>query len=249
MITIQPSSGAVTFVFDGNQYYLNDGSISYPLNTLSMTIDDSDIVSFKNQAGDIVLGCHLEELGKTKAEMEALYESSFVGGAGVTPEDVAEMIDEAVSGKQDTSGMTAYTTTATTDALNTVVTAHTANTIIHVTSADKTNWNAKVDRSDLDAYATTTALDNHTANTTVHVTSTDKTNWDAKVDQADLDEYAMADDVNEALEVATRALFDVRDDATQALTQLGGNSIVALTQAEYDALTTKDAHTLFIITE
>jgi hypothetical protein len=213
MITITPSTGAVKFDFDGNQYYLSDGSITYPLNALSMTIDESDIITLKNQAGDIVLGCHLEELGKSKAEMEALYASSFVGGAGVTPEDVEEMIDEAVSGKADTSGMTAYTTTATTDALNTVVTAHTANTEIHVSANDKTNWNAKVDRSDLDAYATTTALNNHTSDQTIHVTSTDKSNWDG------------------------------------AVTALGGNKIVALTQAEYDALATKDSHTLYIITE
>lgn len=185
MITITPSSGSVTFDFDGNQYYLNNGSIAYPLNTLSMTIDESNIITFKNQAGDTVLGCHLAELGKTKAEMEELYESSFVGstggGGGVTPEEVETMIDEAVSGKADTSALTAYATTQYVDS----------------------SVSGKADTND----------------------------------------------VNEALEVATMALFDVRDDATQALTQLGGNSIVALTQAEYDALTTKDAHTLYIITE
>lgn len=48
-----------------------------------------------------------------------------------------------VSGKQDASGMTAYTTTATTDALNTVVTAHTANTDIHVTTAQTAAWDGK----------------------------------------------------------------------------------------------------------
>jgi len=181
MITITPSTGAVKFDFDGNQYYLNDGSISYPLNSLSLVIDDSDIVSFKNQAGDIVLGCHLDELGKSKAEMEALYESSFVGGAGVTPEDVEEMIDEAVSGKQDISGMTAYTLTSTTDSLSGTVTGHTSDQTIHVTAADKTNWDAKVDQEQLDS-------------------------------------------------------------------RLGGCSIVALTQAQYDALATKDSHTLYIIT-
>lgn len=49
--------------------------------------------------------------------------------------------DDLLDEKQDTSGMTAYATTATTDALNTVVTAHTADTTIHVTSSDKTAWN------------------------------------------------------------------------------------------------------------
>ena len=56
-------------------------------------------------------------------------------------------VTEALSEKQDISGMTAYTTTATTSALNTVVTAHTANTLIHVTQEDKGAWDAKSDFS------------------------------------------------------------------------------------------------------
>ena len=45
-----------------------------------------------------------------------------------------------------------YTLTSTTDALNTVVTAHTADTDIHITSAERTAWNDKVDFSDLVNY-------------------------------------------------------------------------------------------------
>lgn len=45
-----------------------------------------------------------------------------------------------ISGKQDVSGMTAYTETS-------AFTAHTADTAIHVTAQDKTNWNAKSDFS------------------------------------------------------------------------------------------------------
>ena len=56
--------------------------------------------------------------------------------------------------KDETSGKTELTTAfnskasqSTVDTLNGTVTAHTANTEIHVTSADKTTWNAKVDAS------------------------------------------------------------------------------------------------------
>lgn len=45
-----------------------------------------------------------------------------------------------ISGKQDVSGMTAYTETS-------AFTAHTADTTIHVTAQDKTNWNNKSDFS------------------------------------------------------------------------------------------------------
>lgn len=185
MVTISTTSGAVTVTFSDNDHYLNNGTISFPLNSLILVTDESDMATFKNVAEDIVFSATYTELGMSKDDLIALYESSFVGstggGGGVTPEEVETMIDEAVSGKADTSALTAYATTQYVDS----------------------SVSGKADTND----------------------------------------------VNEALEVATRALFEVRDDATQALTQLGGNSIVALTQAQYDALTTKDAHTLFIITE
>ena len=49
-------------------------------------------------------------------------------------------VDTALGNKQDTSGMTAYTE-------NTAFTAHTGDSTIHVTSTDKSNWNAKSDFS------------------------------------------------------------------------------------------------------
>lgn len=49
-------------------------------------------------------------------------------------------VQNAISGKADTTAVTA---------VNNTLTAHTANTDIHVTSADKTSWNAKADISDI----------------------------------------------------------------------------------------------------
>jgi len=49
----------------------------------------------------------------------------------------------ALGNKQDTSGMTAYTSTATTNSLSGTVTAHTADTTIHVTTAQTASWDAK----------------------------------------------------------------------------------------------------------
>jgi len=60
-----------------------------------------------------------------------------VGQAGY---QTATDVENAISGKADSS---------TVDSLNSVVTAHTANTDIHVTVADKTAWNAKLDASDI----------------------------------------------------------------------------------------------------
>lgn len=210
----------------------------------------------------------------TKSQVDEIVAGIEV--SGVTPEQVDEMIDDALldyynsdeiddalSLKQDISGMTAYATTAVTDALSNDLSAHTADTSIHVTTSDKTTWNAKqnqlvsgtniktinnesllgsgnieiggsIDPSlDLTSdnavanSAITTAINTvsaqttaHTSDSTVHVTSADKTSWNS---------------------AAT--------DASAAVSALGGLSLVKLTQAQYDALATKDPMTLYIVTD
>lgn len=59
-------------------------------------------------------------------------------------------VQNAISGKADTSAVTE---------VNNTLTAHTADTTAHVTAADKSAWNAKVDTSDLAGYADAVAYD------------------------------------------------------------------------------------------
>ena len=97
-VLIEQVDGRVQFTFTESSHYQYNGTADWPLNSLSMTIDSSDMVTFKNQAGDIVYSILLTDLEKTKAEMEELYADVFVGGSGggITPEEVEEMIDETV---------------------------------------------------------------------------------------------------------------------------------------------------------
>ena len=112
---------------------------------------------------------------------------SVTGGtSGVTSGEVQTMIDQSISGKADTSGLTAYTSTATTSELSGTVTAHTANTDIHVTTGDKNTWNTvtgKAEQSDLNTLSGT--VTSHTSNTDIHVTSEDKATWNTVTDKAD----------------------------------------------------------------
>jgi hypothetical protein len=88
----------------------------------------------------------------TNALAESIAEQGYQ-----TSGDVQTAISEAVSGKADSSAVTqeisaavsgkADTTAVT--AINDTLTAHTANTDIHVTSADKEAWNAKADIEDI----------------------------------------------------------------------------------------------------
>lgn len=118
------------------------------------------------------------------------------GGSSYTAGDGIDITNDVISvtGKVDTTAFSTYSAAtearlaedeevtaaalndldATTDAINDVVTAHTANTTVHINSTERTNWNG-------------------------------------------------------------------------AVTALGGLKLVKLTQAQYDALATKDANALYII--
>jgi hypothetical protein len=52
------------------------------------------------------------------------------------------------------------------------LTAHTGNTTVHITGAERTTWNGKAAQTDLTA---------HTGNADIHVTSADKTTWSGKL--------------------------------------------------------------------
>lgn len=163
MITLSKSGNAVKFTFDENDHYLQNGTIEVPVNSLALIMDDSDMVTFRKSASnDIFVSANYAEFGMSKAELEAWYKTYMVGSSGggggtggTTPEEVQEMIDaslipysttsevdsmidESVSGKADSSAV---------DTLNNTVTAHTADTAIHVTENEKAAWDNKSDFS------------------------------------------------------------------------------------------------------
>lgn len=127
MITLNASGGSITFTFDGNSTYLNDGTITVPVNSLALIIDESDMATFKKAANnDIFVSANVSEFGMTKAELETWFKANAVGG-GVDSSTVQTMIDEAVSGKTDISAFT----------------AHTSDTTVHVTTTQTTTWDNK----------------------------------------------------------------------------------------------------------
>lgn len=104
MITLNASGGSITFEFSGNSTYLNDGTITVPVNSLALIIDESDMATFRKAASnDIFVSANIAEFGMTKAELESWFKENAVGstGGGITSGEVQSMIDEAVSGKVD----------------------------------------------------------------------------------------------------------------------------------------------------
>ena len=125
MITLSKSGNTITFTFDENSGYLQNGTIDVPINSLSLVMDESDMATFKKSASnDIFISARYEEFGMSKSDLETWYKNNMVGstgggGGGVTPQEVEEMIDEAVSGKADTSAVTEAISEATSGKVDT----------------------------------------------------------------------------------------------------------------------------------
>ena len=92
-INIVPSDGGVTFEFHNNKHYLTNGTITVPLNSLALITDESEMFTFrKANTNDIFLSAKYEDVGLSRAELQQLYEESFVG-AGINMDDIDEEID------------------------------------------------------------------------------------------------------------------------------------------------------------
>lgn len=114
MISLSKSGSTVIFDFNNNSGYLQNGTIEVPVNSLSLVIDSSDMVTFKKSASnDIFVSALASDFGMTKAELEAWYKENMVGetgGGGVTSGEVQTMIVESISGKADTSSLATVAT-------------------------------------------------------------------------------------------------------------------------------------------
>ena len=120
------------------------------------------------------------------------------------------------------------------------VTAHTGNSDIHVTSAQKTAWSAKYDKptggipktdlasavqtslnkadSALQEHQDISALTNHVANNSIHVTTDDKTAWNAKYNKpsSGIPKTDLASAVQVSLDKADSALQEHQDISGKA---------------------------------
>ena len=158
---------------------------------------------------ELVISSALNDLDERKLDATAY-----------TPTDLSNYYKKSeTSGKTEIqNALDAKTDTATTTALNNVVTAHTGNTDVHVTTSDKETWNTAASGvTDLSGQSETIA--------------------------------AALVDLNAKLTTALANANTALANANAALAALGGVTIQKITQAEYDALTTKDPNTLYVITD
>lgn len=102
MVSLQKiDDSAVKFVFTDSDHYLyGNGEVVIPVNSLSLVIDESEMVTFKKSAtGDPFISFRADNsnLG-TKEAIEQFYKENMVGAGGISEEEVQDMIDAATSG-------------------------------------------------------------------------------------------------------------------------------------------------------
>ena len=157
-----------------------------------------------------------------------------------------------ISGKQDVSGMTAYTqnsvfnayTAATNSALASkqdTLTAGTGisivNDVISVTATSPTVDAYTKAESD-GKFATITNFNSHSGNTTAHITSAERTAWNAKSD--------FSGSYNDLTDKPTIPNYTAGSGITISNNVISAK-IWSGTQAQYDALAVKDNDTIYLI--
>lgn len=110
MINLTSSGGTITFAFDNNSGYLQNGTIEVPVNSLSLVIDESDMVTFKKaNSNDVFVSALVSDFGMTKAQLISFYKNNMVDSF-INADEAQTMIDESISGKADASATTVIMT-------------------------------------------------------------------------------------------------------------------------------------------
>ena len=231
MITITKQNDGVLFTFqDSDKYLYGSGTILVPFNSLSIVADESDMITLKKSASnDVFLSARYDTDFGYRSKDDAIDELKGMlfaetgggSGSGVTPSEVQEMIDESISGKASISDVTA---------VNDALTAHTANTSIHVTSAEKTTWNNKSDFS-----GDYNDLTNKPTIPTVPTNISDFTNDAGYITNADITGKADTTAVTAAIDAAVSGKVDT-SAITSSITSGSTDAEIPTAKATYDAI-------------
>lgn len=249
MITLQKIGDAIKFTFSGNTHYLQDGTVEVPVNSLSLTIDDSGMATFRKSASnDIFISATYGELGMTKEELVAWYKENMVDGGGpdITSGDVQSMIDESISGKQDT-----------------LIAGENISISGNVISAAGGNNAIELTQAEYDALVSAGTVDQTAFYIITDATEIDISNYYTTAQT----QSAITSAINGLATVATSGSYNdlsnkptiptvtnqITSGSTDVVTsggvydQLGGMKIVKLTESEYTALVTKNSDTLYVV--
>lgn len=237
-VKITTSDGVIKVVFEGAQRYLYDGEIQIPLGALFAVQDKSNLIVWKKIAnGDVLFA--------------SKYSETTINGVQVTRENLEELFQNLVEGEIDLSDY--ITSTDLEQALEDYYTADEVDDMLENIDTFEIVQELPVTGKTNKIYVTPTTGETEQGNVF--------TEWAYINDQweeigkfhpeVDLSGYALKSEVQavhdkliEDEETTAAALTEIKTEMAEA-----GLKKVTLTQAQYDALETKDDKTIYIISD
>ena len=260
----QPISIPLTDIFDPANYYTTAQTQSY---VSGFTYDKATIDQKVAEGGTFDPDLYYDKtatdaLLAAKADTATTYTKAETDTALATKVATSDFntytaaTETALNGKVNTSALNNYYTKtevynkqevdAAYGTVYQALTAHTADTTVHVTSAEKTTWNNKSDFS-----GDYNDLTNKPTIPTVPTNISDFTNDAGYITNADITGKAdttAVTQVNDALTAHT-ANTSVHVTSAEKAEWDDKAEVIELTQAQYDALVTKDPDVLYVITD
>jgi len=277
MVTLTKKTNTVEIVFSGSSTYLYDGKISAPLGSLVLITDQSDMATVRRAPSyDILFSAKIGDMmfggtQATKANINDLFNATCGGNSGgggggdMSNYYTKQETDAALSGKQDTlsagsgvsiSGnvisvtaaspdMSNYWTSAQTEAAISAATSGKANVSDVYTKAEIDQTNDKTNRVISEALH---ELHDTKADTSA-VTASISAATSGKANSADVYTKQQMDTALSGKQNTLTAGSGVSISNDTISVTGGGTNVVTLTQAQYDALTTKDPGTIYVISD
>ena len=237
-VKITSSDGTIKIVFEGAQRYLYDGEIQIPLGSLFAVQDRSGLITWKKVANGDVLFC-------------SKYSETEINGTQVTRENLEELFQSLVEGEVDLSDY--ITSTDLEQALEDYYTADEVDDMLENIDTFEIVQELPVTGKTNKIYVTPTTGETEQGNVFTEWAYIND-NWEKIGEfhpEVDLSGYALKSEVQavhdkliEDEETTAAALTDLKTEMAEA-----GLKKVTLTQAQYDALETKDDKTIYIISD
>lgn len=247
MITVTKNGNSVLFEFtDSTQYLYGDGKIEVPVNSLSVIADESKMITLRKAAShDIFISAAYTDFGySSKDEAVAdLKDLLFgeTGGGGITPEEVEEMID-----------------TALTDVYDDIEVIDTALNELNEASEETASAITELNQAMDTMVAALNQVHGEINNvyTELHDKITENsdsiTNLNSELDSVEGDVAALSDDIaalsGDVADVQAN-ITDIQADIADIQANMGGLKLVKIYESDYEALSEKDGNTLYVVVE
>ena len=252
MITLIDNGNSIKFTFENCPHYLYNGTIEVPKNSLSIITDESGMVTFKKSASnDIFVSCLYSELGMTKSEIETWYKQH----------GVKEYVDEGEVDEQIATATQNYFDGAEYDSNSKRINFKHGNTIKGYIDASDFVIDGMVDDVEIENGYLVITFNTDSGKQPISIPLTDIFNPNNYYDKTATDALlaTKADTATTYTKTEVDAALSGKQDTLIAgsgitisgnvISAEGGNNVVTLTQAEYDALVDKDPTAFYIISD